>query len=508
MRPTRIISREDRRRAFFIAFFAAVAWLSFLWLSGSLVPRIHERFTFFGLFSFFTALIFGGVIYFLIRRFFQIPVKELDQEINRVIESDFLSRLEERKDDGLDRIRQAFNRVFREMTELKAKEADWEQIQEVEKREHELRVGLADKSALVEKTSRELADRLRELYLLNEISQTVNSGLSLEEILKSITDVVGKTLGYKEFVVLLMDEGGEGLTVKATFGVPRSARLEEMGFKLGEGVSGAVAKTGKRILIRDTSKDERYLHYKGQKPEDGSFLSIPGKSRGKVQGVFNFFRPQIDGFNVPEMRLLTTVANQAAAAIEKARLFEKVQRLSVLDDLTQLWNRRHFLEVLEKEWKRAERFNHELALLIIDIDHFKHYNDQNGHLAGDEVLKRLAQIFKDNVREIDTVGRLGGEEFLAVLPRTSKAGAEVAAEKIRKEVEAYDFPLGEHQPEGKLTVSIGFSCYPEDGENAARLIHTADIALYRAKNQGRNRVEGARREDKTEEGLGQHRLTV
>jgi len=508
MRPTRIISREDRRRAFFIAFFAAVGWLSFLWLAGILAPRIHERVITFGIFSFFTSLILGGVVYFLIRRFFQIPVKELDQEINRVIESDFLPRLEEGKDDGLDRIRQAFNRVFRDMTELKAKEADWEQIQEVEKREHELRAGLADKSALVEKTSQELADRLRELYLLNEISQTVNSSLSLDEILRSITNVVGKTMGYKEFVVLLIDEEGEGLTVQATFGMPRSARLEGMRFTFGEGVSGMVAQTGKRILIRDTSKDERYLHYKGQKPEDGSFLSIPGKSRGKVQGVFNFFRPQIDGFSVPEMRLLTTVANQAAAAVEKARLFEKVQRLSVLDDLTQLWNRRHFLEVLEKEWKRAERFNHELALLMIDIDHFKHYNDRNGHQMGDEVLKGLAPIFRDSVREIDTVGRFGGEEFLVILPRTSKDGAEVVAEKIRKEVEAHNFPLGEHQPEGKLTVSIGCSCYPEDGENPDQLIHTADLALYRAKNQGRNRVEGARREDKTAAGPGPHRLTV
>ncbi|MCX5868613.1 MAG: hypothetical protein NT009_14250 [Proteobacteria bacterium] len=228
MRPTRIISREDRRRAFFIAFFSAVAWLSFLWLAGILVPRIHERAMFFGIFAVVTALIFGVIVYFLIRRFFQTPVKELGQEINRVIESDFLPRLPDGKDDGLDRIRQAFNRVFREMTELKAKEADWEQIQEVEKREHELRVGLADKSALVEKTHQELADRLRELYLLNEISQTVNSSLSLEEILKSITNVVGKTLGYREFVVLLIDEDGEGFTVKATFGVPRSSRLEGM----------------------------------------------------------------------------------------------------------------------------------------------------------------------------------------------------------------------------------------------------------------------------------------
>ena len=120
MRPTRIISRGDRRRAFFIAFFAAVAWLSFLWLAGILVPRIHERVVFFGIFSFFTALILGGVVYFLIRRFFQVPVKELDQEINRVIESDFLPRLAEGKDDGLDRIRQAFNRVFREMTDRKS----------------------------------------------------------------------------------------------------------------------------------------------------------------------------------------------------------------------------------------------------------------------------------------------------------------------------------------------------------------------------------------------------
>ena len=128
---------------------------------------------------------------------------------------------------------------------------------------------------------------------------------------------------------------------------------------------------------------------------------------------------------------------------------------------------------------------------MIDVDHFKAYNDAHGHPRGDEVLKRVAYLLVENVREVDTVARYGGEEFVIILPETGKDQGSQVAEKIRSMIERTEFPREQSQPLGLLTVSIGVGSFPVDGRNAQEVMDRADAALFKGKAAGRNRVEKA-----------------
>jgi diguanylate cyclase (GGDEF)-like protein len=159
------------------------------------------------------------------------------------------------------------------------------------------------------------------------------------------------------------------------------------------------------------------------------------------------------------------------------------------DAMTGLYNPRHLWRTLDKELERATRYGRLCSVLMIDIDFFKNYNDMHGHLQGDEVLKKTAEIFRQNIRNTDISVRYGGEEFLIVMPETAKDLALVVGEKLRKAFHDFPFPHEKTQPGGRLTISIGISTFPEDAADARTLVDRADKALYRAKEKGRNRVQ-------------------
>jgi diguanylate cyclase (GGDEF)-like protein len=173
---------------------------------------------------------------------------------------------------------------------------------------------------------------------------------------------------------------------------------------------------------------------------------------------------------------------------ELEQLNTKLREMAVRDGLTGLHDHRYFQETLATELARGKRHGRVFSLLFLDVDYFKRYNDANGHLAGDAVLKMLATIFRVDHRATSTIARYGGEEFVILLPETDKEGALTVAENIRKRVLDHPFPGGEKQPEGKITVSIGVATFPEDGIERDTLIECADQALYKAKQKGRNTV--------------------
>lgn len=191
----------------------------------------------------------------------------------------------------------------------------------------------------------------------------------------------------------------------------------------------------------------------------------------------------LSGSDVDKFHIL---AQQFLLAIKRSLLYKKVQELAILDGLTQIFSRRYFLTRFSEEFARCEKFKLKLSFLMVDIDRFKEFNDQYGHLVGDAILKEVAKVIKDNIRQIDFMGRYGGEELSIVLTETEAGSARLAAERIRQAVEskiirAYDEDL-------KVTVSVGVSVYPQDAASVQELIESADDALYRAKQEGRNRV--------------------
>lgn len=165
-----------------------------------------------------------------------------------------------------------------------------------------------------------------------------------------------------------------------------------------------------------------------------------------------------------------------------------LELLSVHDRLTGLYNYSYFLDRMEEEKKRADRYEKELSFIMLDIDHFKHYNDTYGHEQGNVVLKKIAKTIRESTRDVDIVSRYGGEEFVVLLPRTPKQQAVDVAERIRKSVEALEFPGNKEQPIVKKTISGGIATYPHNAKDAAGLVVKADEALYEAKDTGRNKI--------------------
>jgi diguanylate cyclase (GGDEF)-like protein len=199
-----------------------------------------------------------------------------------------------------------------------------------------------------------------------------------------------------------------------------------------------------------------------------------------------------------EVGYLTEVFNDMVARLRQGReelaainktlrkKNKELHELSITDSLTGLYNRKHLMETLDNEVARSKRHKHDFAVLVIDIDHFKEYNDTYGHLAGDEVLSRLGSVFKKSVRSCDYVARYGGEEFILVLPEIGPEDGVKAAERIRKKVVKENF-AGDGEPR-EVTVSVGVASYPKDGDDPQAIIRHADAALYKSKESGRNRV--------------------
>ena len=166
----------------------------------------------------------------------------------------------------------------------------------------------------------------------------------------------------------------------------------------------------------------------------------------------------------------------------------RIRMQAITDELTGLFNYRYFRQRLALEIKRARRYRHSLSIIMLDIDHFKFYNDLHGHPQGNKILKQMAALIHDNTREINIVARYGGEEFVVILPETNKEVAVQAAERLCSVTEGAIFPFETQQPTGRLTVSVGVANYPSDGKDMDPLIKIVDDFLYQAKREGRNRV--------------------
>ena len=338
----------------------------------------------------------------------------------------------------------------------------------------------------LERTNHRLGVRLRELSLLFDITRSINSTLELEELIKLLTETVGMALGFQEFAMLLLDQATGELKVAATYGFPKQAEVDQLRLKIGEGAAGRAAERGETVLVDNVAEKPSDLPYTGH-PKVGSFLAVPLKFKGRVVGVLTFDRPTVNAFAADEIKLLAAIANQAAMAIVNARLYAETVELSLTDPLTGTANRRHLFQQLELEVSRAQRFGNQLSLLMIDIDHFKLYNDRYGHPAGDEVLKAVGGVLVGTVRKIDTFARYGGEEFAVILPHIGRHAAMVVGDKVRRAVSLLAFESGGPEPE-RVTVSVGLAHLPGDAQDARELVDRADAALYAAKNGGRDRL--------------------
>ncbi len=434
----------------------------------------------------FVATIATAGVHFLLER----PLAALTRAMSRAETGDFLIRAPVLSNDELGDLARSFNRMLTKITDLSASSIQSEQDRIMVGEQARLRKNLEEKSEIIERTNRTLEQLVKDLSLIYEIGQEVGSIIDIERLYATISVTFKKHLRINEFALLILDPKSDELQVKSAFGFANPDAITRMVFRKGEGITGLAAETGKKIYIKDTSRERRFLNYKGERPpEPSSFLSIPLLYKEEVFGVMNFGRRGVSSFTYQDVKMLSLIAGQVVLAIANARLYTRTRELSVKDELTGINNRRYFQSMLQMEWKRALRFHRSLSIIMIDVDHFKAYNDTFGHLQGDQVLKQIGTLLKKNLREVDTVARFGGEEFVLLLPDTDKRGAIAVAEKVRLLVESHRFLSDGYRETRSISISAGIASYPDDVEEMDDLIDHADIALYRAKESGRNRIE-------------------
>jgi diguanylate cyclase (GGDEF)-like protein len=430
------------------------------------------------------ATVLVGAHLLAVRMLVERPIQRLATAIRKAHEGDFLHRVPVESADELAELAEAFNATLAAVTDLHARRLEDAQSMESMQRELALKAQVEAQHRLLDETNRRLQSSLKELTLLFDLARTLNSTLQLDELLRFISELLGRNLGYNKFALLLVDEPTGDLVAKATFGLDPG--LVGHRCNRGDGAAGWAAQERQVLLIRDTHSDPHRPSDRWLQGMEGSVLAVPMLHKERCVGVLDLFRPVVDAFAEDEVRLLQSVASQAAMAIANARMHQEMVKLSNTDALTGIANRRSFFARLEMEIDRAERFDQAVALAMIDVDHFKELNDAWGHLAGDGALRRVASLLASRVRKVDTVARYGGEEFALILPGARQQDAAEAVEKLRQLVENMVTLDGTRQ--AHITISAGIASYPQDARELATLVDCADAALYAAKQAGRNGV--------------------
>jgi len=334
-------------------------------------------------------------------------------------------------------------------------------------------------------TQAALRQRIDQLSALYRISNMASQAGALGATLNSMLEIAAEVLPQGEAAILLLDESKKTLRVAAGQGYQSAVRFLEI--PVGQGITGRCAQTGVTQVVHDIDGLEDEEAYIPGVPGARSEVAVPLIADGMIIGVFNAESVQPHAFNDEHVQTLTVIARQAAEVIRSAQLLQETRRLAVTDALTGLFNRRHFNQQLEENVSRAARYDEPLALIFLDVDHFKSVNDRFGHHAGDRCLQALARTLRENVRDSDQIARIGGEEFAVLLIRADRELALSIAERLRDRID--DLIIEEDPPlPVDLTASLGIAFFREDGDDPRSLMRSADRALYTAKRLGRNRV--------------------
>jgi diguanylate cyclase (GGDEF)-like protein len=333
----------------------------------------------------------------------------------------------------------------------------------------------------------ELDLQSHEFRRLYQASASLSEALRVDQILKQILAFCREVSRFETCSICLFEEGDDHFTVPVAEGYSPSIR--ESSFPLDSpNWAGWILRSQDRSHVNTVLRTGMpVLHKEESLTANANFIGIPLHAKNRVCGTL-LVTHRRKAFSPDDIRVLKILCNQAAVAIENARVYERLEQLAATDSLTGLFNRRYFHQALEREVARLERRDGSMALILLDIDHFKVLNDTYGHPMGDVVLKKVGEILRGALRKGDVLARYGGEEFVILLPEATYRGTRDFAERIRKSIAAA--PLHPGGGRRKVTVSVGWSIFPEDTDSSQKLVELADRALYFAKDTGRNLTAG------------------
>jgi diguanylate cyclase (GGDEF)-like protein len=327
--------------------------------------------------------------------------------------------------------------------------------------------------------------RSRHINVILRLSMMSGLQMQLDATLDLICEMCAEIVSHEKCVVCFWDQARDQMQLRSVRGFPKDIEIPNE-LASGNILNLWLARYGRPMLVP-----------RGQHPQADALLdrvgaeatlAVPLFVSNRVMGSLQLFSASRDAFNQEDAQLLWVLALVAENLLTREYSSEGLVHFAFTDYLTGLRTRGYFEQQLDLEFKRAERRRQKFSLLMIDIDQFKQLNDSAGHHVGDEVLRQVASILIQDMREIDTVARYGGDEFVIILPETNQRQALFVAERLRRAVEQARFASATPGAPRELSISVGLAVYDHDGRFKRELIEYADAALYAAKKEGRNRV--------------------
>jgi len=342
---------------------------------------------------------------------------------------------------------------------------------------------------LLKETNGKLQRDVEDIFGIYEGIKTATMTLNLEEILQGMNYMMHKFFDFSQANLYLFEDSA----VSDVSSKPKINFQYDFINKISnKNITEVMDEEIKKVIVSKKEilfpYDKRLHSFDEDEKYQKIYMIIPMIIENKVIGVIRMERegePFLP-FSEDDINKLSILCAQTAVILRRAHLYQEVEKLAIVDGLTGLYVHRYFQENIVQEIKRAQIFNEKLPLLMIDIDYFKKYNDEYGHLAGDEILRQISRVMKSTVRDTDFAARYGGEEFAIMLLHQDREQAIKVAEEIRSNIENMKFVINEKNT--KVTVSIGVAMFPEDAGLPEELIDKADKSLYEAKKKGRNCV--------------------
>jgi diguanylate cyclase (GGDEF)-like protein len=347
-------------------------------------------------------------------------------------------------------------------------------------------VSVIEKLSNLEKFDKEL----KELGYFLDIVKKLNASRDIDSFKKTVNYISEQLLnitGVTSAAFVLTTKLEENYDIFGVKNLSEQFLVEGLEWDMNYGIGSMAFKEENIKYVDDLKKyDVIYSPY-FKKEEIQSVIAVPIKIENFVAAIYYVMNRSPIVFSQEKIDYLHSLGQQIGIALANARTHHELKQLAFVDNLTKVFNRNYWTQRLSEEIKRADRSHTPLTLVILDIDNFKKCNDQFGHIAGDEVLRRIAGIIKENSREVDYVGRYGGEEFGLILPNLSEEVAFKVAERIRNQIETAEFIRNEYQ-KISVTISTGIAIYPQDADNDKDLIDAADKAMYLSKKRGKNKT--------------------
>jgi len=328
-----------------------------------------------------------------------------------------------------------------------------------------------------------------EVNIYNEIGKALTSILEIREILLKIMQTIADYFRPSNWSLLLLDEKHDELYFEIVVG-EASDKIKNIRIKVGEGIAGWVAQNGQPLLVPDVNQDPRFSKKidKISNFSTESIIAVPMKIKSKVLGVIEIInKNESTPLKKRDVEILTTVADYAAIALENSRNYQRIQELTITDDLTGLYNSRHLHQIIKNEMDRFERYHNTFSIIFFDLDYFKRINDTYGHLVGSQMLDKVGRVILKNIRKVDLAVRYGGDEFIVVMPQSNKKQAHAVTKRLREAINS-EIYFAEEGFNIRITASFGIATFSDDATSKDELLRAVDEAMYQIKNTSRDGI--------------------